>query len=86
MIAANLSKYTLGEVLFATLLGLVAATLTAIAAFVGAIFICARLFTGEASYSSLLFGPVAALITGVVAFILTFRWILHYGNPPASGE
>jgi hypothetical protein len=71
------TAFILGELLFATLLGLVVC---------GCNFICGLLFTGEASYSSLLFGPVAGSIAGVVAFALTFRWLLHYGNPPTSVE
>jgi hypothetical protein len=82
----SMSKYTLGEIIFATLLGLVTATFTAIAAFVSAIFICGYLFTGEASYSSLFWGPVAALVFGIIAFTLVFRWILHYGYPQSSRE
>ncbi len=65
---------------------LVAATFTAIAAFISAIFVCDYLFTGEASYSSLFWGPVAALIFGIAVFALTFRWILHYSNPQSSRE
>jgi len=80
------SRYTAGEIFFATLLGLVAATLLAIAAFVGAIFVCGLIFTGEASYSSLFWGPVAALTVGVGTFALVFRGILHYGNPRPDGE
>lgn len=82
----NMRRYTLGELFFATVSGLVAAALTALAAFVGMIFACAYIFTGEASYSSLVLGPLAALIAGVVAFFAAFRWILRYGDPPANRE
>jgi len=76
-----MSKYTVGEILFATLSGVVVAAFTAIAAFVAAIYICGFL-PGERSFSSLLYGPFAAVISGVIAFALIFRWILHYGNGP----
>ncbi len=77
-------KHTLGEVLFAALLGIVVAGFVAVAAFVGAVLVCGYLFTGEASYSSLLWGPVGALLAGAAAFALTFRRILHHGDPPAD--
>jgi len=82
----NTREHTLGEFLIAASIGLVAAAFAAVAAFVGVIFVCARLFTGEASYSSLGLAPVSSLAAGVVVFALVFRAILHYGDPPASRE
>lgn len=80
--ATDMRRYTVGEIAFAAIIGLVVAALTAIAVFVGVIFLCARLFTGEASYSGLLYGPLAAIMTATAAFAVVFLRVLRYGNSP----
>jgi hypothetical protein len=74
-------RHTVGEILLAVLLGAVAAVLAAFAGLVEAIAVGGWLLTGEAAaWSGLRYGPAAAAICSVVAFVLAFRWMLHYGN------
>jgi hypothetical protein len=63
----------IGAILFAVVLATIAGALAAVVGFAGGIFLCGRLFTGEATESALAVGPLLAVILGVTAFILTFR-------------
>jgi hypothetical protein len=69
-------KFTPGEILFATLWSAFAALLAGVIGFVGGIFLCSRLFTGEGTESALIVGPFLGLLLGVIAFISTFRMVL----------
>ena len=77
-------KATIGENVFATLLAGVAAAIAAVVGFVGGIFLCGWLFTGEATESALIVGPALALVMAVAAFVIVFRKIITYGDPPSG--
>ncbi len=73
-------RSTIGEIVFATVLSAVAATMAALAGFVGVVFLCARLFSGEASESALVLAPATAFVFAVVAFVICYRKIITYGE------
>jgi ABC-type multidrug transport system permease subunit len=74
-------KSTLGEILFATVLAGVAAALAAVLGFVGGIFLCGRLLSGEMTEWALIVGPALALLMAVGTFVLLFWKIIRYGAP-----
>ena len=74
------SQRTIGEIVFAIVLSAMAAALAAIAGFVGAVFLCAKLFSGETREAALILGPATALVLAVVAFSICFRKIITYGD------
>lgn len=73
-------KRTIGEIIFAIVLSAVAAALAAVAGFVGATFLCAKLLSGEAGEAALVLAPVTALVLAVIAFSICFRKIITYGE------
>ena len=75
-------KHTVGELLFATLLGVIAAIFTAVAAFIGGIMAGPLVFKSDeaAAWSGISLRFPAAAICAIVAFILTCRWALRYGE------
>jgi hypothetical protein len=73
-----------GELMFAICIASICALLAAVVGFVGAIFLCGRLFSGEMTEWALILAPLAALLFGAAAFDITFRWIVHYGDPPST--
>lgn len=77
-------RATLGETLVAILLATVVALLLAVAGFVGAVAFCQVVFTGEATESGLVLAPLAAIVVGITAFFLVYRWFVRYGNPPSD--
>lgn len=78
-------KITPGDFVLATIAGLIAAALAAVAGLVGGIFAGNMLLTGEAAaWSGISVGLPLALIFAVLAFAFTFRWIMKYGDPPSN--
>ena len=73
-------KSTIGEIVFASVLSCVVAALAAIVGFVGGIFLCGLLFSGEARESALHVGPTLALLSGSAVFVICFRKIITYGD------
>lgn len=66
----------LGESVVALVVAIFSAILSAIALFVGVIFIGATFFEGESSYGvGLAFGPPLAIICAVIVFVFVFRKI-----------
>jgi hypothetical protein len=60
----------------AVILSAIAALFSSICTFVLMAIIGATCFRGEAGYGfSLMFGPIAALVAGILTFITVFRWI-----------
>lgn len=76
----DLSRGTIGEVCFALALSAFAAALAAVAGFVGAIFFCAKLLSGEAREAALILAPATAAGLAVVAFFFCFRKIISHGE------
>ena len=74
------SQRTIGEIIFAIVLSAVAAAIAAVAGFVGAAFLCAKLLSGEASEASLVLAPATAVLLAMVAFYICFRKIITYGE------
>ena len=74
------SRPTIGEIVFASVLSTVAASIAAVVGFVGAAFLCAKLLSGEAGEAALVFDPAAALVLAVVAFSICFRKLITYGE------
>jgi len=74
------SQRTIGEIFFAVALSAVAAALAAIAGFVGAIFLCAKLLTGEAGEAALVLAPATAVVLAVVVFSIFYGKIITYGE------
>jgi uncharacterized membrane protein len=74
------SQRTIGEIIFAIVLSGVAAAIAAVAGFVGAAFLCAKLLIGEAGEAALVLDPATALVLAVVAFSVCFRKIITYGD------
>ncbi len=74
------SQSTIGEIAFAVALSAVAAALAALAGFVGAIYLCAKLLTGEASEAALVLAPATAVVLAVVVFSICYRKIITYGE------
>lgn len=72
---------TLGESLVSTLIAAVCALIAAAIGFVGGVFLCGWLFTGEMAEWALIVAPVAALVFGVLTFVLVFRSFSRFGNP-----
>jgi drug/metabolite transporter (DMT)-like permease len=62
----------------------VAAVFAAVLGFVGAIFLCGELLSGEMTEWGLILAPTTALIFGIGVFVLVFRKIEKYGEDPDS--
>ena len=77
----SIVRSTSGEIAVAILMSCAAAAVAAIVGFVGAIFLCAKLLSGESSESALILAPATALVLAVVVFVFSFRKITHYGEP-----
>lgn len=75
-------KSTVGESLIAVLMSGVAALLAAVVGFVGAIFLCSKLFSGEATESALILAPATAIVFAVAVFVFAFWKISMYGEGP----
>ena len=75
-------KSTAGEILVAVLMSGVAAVFAAVVGFVGAIFLCSKLFSGEARESALILAPATALVLAFAVFVFAFRKISTYGEGP----
>jgi hypothetical protein len=73
-------KSTAGESFIAFVMSGVAAVLAAIVGFVGGIFLCQRLLSGEMTEWALILAPATALVFGVVVFVFAFRKISTYGE------
>ena len=71
---------TIGEVIFAIGLSLALPAVAAIAGIVGASFLCAKIFSGEAGEWVLVLTPATGLIVGVITFRICFRKIITYGE------
>jgi hypothetical protein len=69
-------KSTVGEITVALFMSGVAAVLAAIVGFVGAIFLCQALLHGEATESSLVLAPAAAIVFGVIVFLVALRKVM----------
>jgi hypothetical protein len=41
-------------------------------------------FAGEATESGLIFAPLDALVRGIAAFVIVYRYFVHYGDPPSE--
>ena len=76
------SHMTIGETAIAIVLSAVAAIIAAVAGFVGTIFLCAKLLSGEASEASLVLAPATAVLLATAAFYICFRKIITYGDIP----
>jgi hypothetical protein len=74
------SQRTIGEFVFAIVLSVIAAAIAAVAGFVGAAFLCAKLLSGESGEAALILDPAAALILAVIAFSICLRKIITYGD------
>jgi hypothetical protein len=62
------------ELIFPLIVSAAAAVAAALITFLAVVDVGATLFSGEASYGvGLGLGPVAALVTGVLAFVFVFR-------------
>jgi ABC-type multidrug transport system permease subunit len=79
-------KTTIGENVFAIVLSGVAAAIAALVGFVGGIFLCEWLFTGEMTEWALIVAPALALVMAVAAFVIVFRKIITYGDPTSSSS
>jgi ABC-type multidrug transport system permease subunit len=79
-------KATFGEIVFASVLSAMAAALAAVLGFVGRIFLCGWLLSGEMTEWGLVAGPGLALLMAVGAFVLVFRKIIHYGEPTSNSS
>jgi hypothetical protein len=75
-------KSTAGEIFIAVLMSGVAAVFAAVVGFVGAIFLCSRLFSGEATESALILAPATAVVFAVAVFVFAFWKISTYGEGP----
>ena len=71
-------KSAAGEITVAIFMSGVFAVLAAIVGFVGTKFLCQPLLHGEANESSLLLAPVAAIIFGVIVFLIALRKIIGH--------
>jgi hypothetical protein len=69
-------KSTVGEITVALFMSGVAAVLAAIVGFVGAIFLCQALLHGEATESPLVLAPAAAIVFGVIVFLVALRKVM----------
>jgi len=76
-------KTTSGENVFATVLSGVLAALAGIVGFVGGIFLCQTLLSGEMAEWALVLAPAMALVMAVATFVIVFRKIITYGDPPS---
>ncbi len=75
-------KSTAGESIIAFVISVVAAALAAIVGFVGAIFLCGKLLSGEMTEWALILAPATALTFAAAAFVFAFRKISRYGESP----
>jgi hypothetical protein len=76
-------KATFGEALIAIVVVSVVALLSAVVGFVAGVAL-GSLFPGEASESALIFAPLGAVIFGTMAFVVVYRWFVHYGDPSSD--
>ena len=74
-------KSSPGEIFIACIVGAVAAFFAAAVGFVGGVFLCENLLTGEATEWVLIAGPATALIFGIAGFVFAFRKIVTIGMP-----
>jgi ABC-type multidrug transport system permease subunit len=81
--ANGVQQHTPGEMIFAISIASVCAVLAAIVGFVGAIFLCGWILSGEMTEWDLILAPAAALLFGTAAFVATYRWIARHGDPPS---
>jgi low affinity Fe/Cu permease len=77
-------KTTIGENIFATVLASIAAFLAGVVGFVGGIFLCGTLLSGEMTQWALLVAPAAALTVAVAAFVFVFGKIINYGEQDSN--
>jgi hypothetical protein len=77
-------KATIGENVFATVLSAIAAVIAALVGFVGGIFLCGWLLSGEMTQWGLIVAPALALVMAVAAFVIVFRKIITYGDSPSG--
>lgn len=75
-------KSTVGESFIAFVMSGVAALLAAVVGFVGAIFLCEKLFSGEMTEWALILAPATALVFAATVFVFAFRKISTYGESP----
>jgi hypothetical protein len=75
-------KSTAGEIIVAMFIAGAGAVFAAAAGFAGGIWLCALVFSGEATESALVVGPAAAIVFAAVVFILIFRKMTTYGESP----
>jgi len=75
-----------GELMFAICVAAICALLAASIGFVGAIFLCGRLLSGEMTEWALSLAPLTALAFGTIVFVLVFRWTIRYGDPPSTDQ
>lgn len=66
----------------AVLIAGIAAVLAGIAGFVGGIWVCSVVFSGEATESALVIGPATALVFAAAVFIIMFRKMTMFGDSP----
>lgn len=75
-------KSTAGETFIAFVVSVVAAVPAAVVGFVGAIFLCEKIFSGEMTEWALILAPATALVFAVAVFVFAFRKISMYGESP----
>jgi len=75
-------KSATGEIIVAMLIAGPAAVLAATAGFVGGIWICSVVLTGEATESALFVAPATAVVLAIAVFIIVFRKMTTYGDSP----
>jgi hypothetical protein len=75
-------KSTFGEGFIAVFISGVAAFFAAIAGFVGALYLCARLLSREMSDWALILAPATAVVFAVAVFVFAFRKLSTYGEFP----
>jgi hypothetical protein len=64
-----LMKSTTGEIIIAMFIAGVAAVLAVVAGFLGGIWICGVVFSGEATESALIMATATAIVFGIAVFI-----------------
>lgn len=73
-------RQTIGEIVFAIVLSSIVASLAAVAGFFVAAFLCAKLLRGESGEAILVLAPGAALASAMVAFSISFKNVIAFGE------
>lgn len=79
-VSSGRPRPTIGEIVFALAVSLVVASLAAVAGFLGAAFLCAKLFSGESREAGLVLAPATAIALALAAFSICFWKIITYGD------